>query len=300
MTELFKGLKQIEKARETLRGASFMAGLYLGKADFELLLPAPEPAEEKAEGEAYCRKIEAFLKDHVDAQQIERSGEISEAVLKGLLDLGAFGMKIPKQYGGLGFSHKNYGRVLTLIASWSNILSLTVAVPQSIGIAMPILLFGNQQQKDHYLPLVARKEISAFALTEPDTGSDAANVKTEAVLAEQGDEFVVNGEKLWCTNGAIARYITLIAKVPARRVTQQGVEIWQPVATDEQAEASVHTAFILDMQSVGVEVKQRCEFAGCRGIANAHISFSNVHIPRENIIGEVGAGLRYALSILNI
>jgi len=300
MTELFKGLKQIELAREQLRGSSFMAGLYLGKPNFELLLLAPESAEEKAEGEAYCRTIETFLKNHVDAQQIERSGEISEAVLKGLLELGAFGMKIPKQYGGLGFSHKNYGRVLTLIASWSNILSLTVAVPQSIGIAMPILLFGNQQQKDFYLPLVARKEISAFALTEPDTGSDAANVKTEAVLSEQGNEFVINGEKLWCTNGTIARYITLIAKVPARQITQQGKIFWQPVAPSEQAEASVHTAFILDMHSVGVEVKQRCQFAGCRGIANAHMSFIDVRVPKENIIGEMGLGLKYALSILNI
>jgi len=296
MTELFKGLKQIEKAREQVRGSSFMAGLYVGKPDFELLLPTPESAEEKAEGEAYCRKIETFLKDHVDAQKIERSGKITKTVLKGLLDLGAFGMKIPKQYGGLGFSHKNYGRVLTLIASWSNILSLTVAVPQSIGIAMPILLFGNQQQKDHYLPLVARKEISAFALTEPDTGSDAANVKTEAVLTEQGNEFVVNGEKLWCTNGAIARYITLIAKVPAR----QAGGAWLPIKAGEKPEASVHTAFILDMKSDGVEVKQRCQFAGCRGIANAHMSFSNVRISKDNIIGEVGAGLRYALSILNI
>jgi len=300
MTELFKGLTQIEKAREQLRGTSFMAGLYLGKADFKLLMLAPESAEEKAEGEAYCRKIETFLKEHVDAQKIERSGKISKAVLKGLLDLGAFGMKIPKQYGGLGFSHKNYGRVLTLIASWSNILSLTVAVPQSIGIAMPILLFGNQQQKDHYLPIVARKELSAFALTEPDTGSDASNVKTEAVLTEQGDEFVVNGEKLWCTNGTIARYITLIAKVPARRATQQDGEIWLPVTVGEKPDALVHTAFILDMKSDGVEVKQRCQFAGCRGIANAHMSFSNVRIPKKNIIGEVGAGLRYALSILNI
>jgi len=300
MTELFKGLKQIETAREQLRGASFMAGLYLGKPDFKLLVPTPESVEEKAEGEAYCRKIEIFLKEHVDAQQIERSGEIGETVLKGLLGLGAFSMKIPKQYGGLGFSHKNYGRVLTLIASWSNILSLTVAVPQSIGIAMPILLFGNQQQKDYYLPLVARKEISAFALTEPDTGSDAANVKTEAVLTEVGDEFVVNGEKLWCTNGAIARYITLIAKVPARQVTQHGEKVWQPVEVGEKPEASVHTAFILDMNSVGVEIKQRCQFAGCRGIANAHMSFCDVRIPKENIIGEVGAGLRYALSILNI
>ena len=151
MPKLFEGLERIEAAREQLQGLSFMSGLFIGRSDFDLLLPPEEPAQERAEGEAYCQKIEQFLKAHVDADEIERSGEIPVSVLKGLLDLGAFGMKIPKEYGGLGFSRKNYGRVLTLIASWSNILSLTVAVPQSIGIAMPILLFGNDEQKKSYL-----------------------------------------------------------------------------------------------------------------------------------------------------
>lgn len=300
MAELFKGLQQIEQAREALRGSSFMTGLCLGRPDFSLLQPPPESAAEKKRGEAYCQKIEAFLKTHVDAQEIERSGEIGEPVLKGLLELGAFAMKIPQQYGGLGFSHANYGRVLTLIASWSNSLSLTVAVPQSIGIAMPVLLFGNQQQKDKYLPLVARQEISAFALTEPATGSDAANINTSAQLNQAGDAFIVNGEKLWCTNGAIARYITLIAKVPARRVEQHGQQAWQPVKAAEAAEASVHSAFIVDMHSAGVTVQQRCQFAGCRGIANAYMTFNEVSVPVANLIGELGAGLKYALSILNI
>lgn len=300
MTELFKGLKLIEQAREEVRGASFMSGLYLGKPDFDLLLMPPEPDQERREGEAYCQRVEAFLQQHVDPLEIERTGEIPEAVLQGLLELGAFAMKIPKQYGGLGFSHRNYGRVLTLIASWSNSLSLTVAVPQSIGIAMPILLFGNDQQKQQYLPLVARQHISAFALTEPETGSDAANVKTEAVLVDSGDAFVINGEKLWCTNGAIARYITLVARVPARQQEQDGKLVWQPVSDPVTANDSVHTAFILDMQSPGVSVKQRCRFAGCRGIANAHMVFNQVRVPKENIIGEVGSGLKYALSILNI
>lgn len=300
MAELFKGLKQLEQAREEVRGASFMTGLYFGRPDFNLLLMPPEPEQERLEGDAYCRIIENFLRQHVDPQEIERTGEIPESVLQGLLELGAFAMKIPKQYGGLGFSHRNYGRVLTLIASWSNILSLTVAVPQSIGIAMPILLFGNEQQKQQYLPLVARQCISAFALTEPDTGSDAANIKTEAVLTGSGDEFVINGEKLWCTNGAIARYITLVARVPARKLEQNGRLVWKPVSNSEPHDAKVHSAFILDMQSPGVEVKQHCRFAGCRGIANAHMCFTEVRVPRENIIGEVGAGLRYALSILNL
>src|SRR5437660_1353138 len=196
MAELFKGLERIEEARERLTGSSFMAGVFSGRPDFALLLPPPEPPDERAAGEAFCRKIEAFLKSHVDPEEIERTAKIPEAALKGLFELGAFGMKIPKEYGGLGFSYTNYGRVLTLIASWSNILSLTVAVPQSIGIAMPILLFGNEVQKRTYLP--------------------------------------------------------------------------------------------------------RCQFEGCRGIENAYIRLKDVRIPAENVIGEIGKGLKYALTILNI
>ena len=297
MSKLFEGLERIEAAREQIKGLSFMSGLFVGKPDFDLLLPPDEPDTEKAEGEAYCKQIEDFLKDHVDADEIERSSEIPQHVLKGLLDLGAFGMKIPKEYGGLGFSHKNYGRVLTLIASWSNILSLTVAVPQSIGIGMPILLFGNEAQKKKYLPLVARKEISAFALTEPATGSDAANVQTKAILDASGDHFVINGEKLWCTNSPIARYLTLIARVPAAKAESNK---WRPVSDEKDADDFVHTAFILDMKTEGVEVRQRCQFEGCRGIANGHIVLTDVRMPVENIIGEVGSGLKYALSILNI
>ena len=234
MSKLFEGLERIEEAREHLKGASFMSGLFIGRPDFNLLLPEPEPPAEKAEGEVYCQKIEAFLREHVDPDEIERTG-ISRGVLDGLLELGAFGMKIPKEYGGLGFSHKNYGRVLTLIASWSNILSLTVAVPQSIGIAMPIMLYGNEEQKKKYLPLVARKAISAFALTEPTTGSDAANVQTEAVLSTDGTHFVVNGAKQWCTNSPIADYITLIARVPAKKEMLNGKAVWRAVPEGKDA-----------------------------------------------------------------
>src|SRR5438094_7635433 len=211
MAELFKGLERIEEARERLTGASFMAGLFVGQTDFALLVPPPEPPDERTAGEAFCRKIEAFLKSHVDPEEIERSAKIPDSVLKGLFELGAFGMKIPKEYGGLGFSYTNYGRVLTLIASWSNILSLTVAVPQSIGIAMPILLFGNEAQKRTYLPRVAREAISAFALTESITGSDAANIQTEAEPDPTGSHFLANVEKPCCSTGPIARYRTLTA-----------------------------------------------------------------------------------------
>ncbi|MGQ0811682.1 MAG: acyl-CoA dehydrogenase family protein [Nitrospiraceae bacterium] len=296
----FKGLERLEEARECIAGLSFMAGLYEGRPDFELLLPPQEPAQEREAGEAYCKTIESFLTSQVDPDEIERTAKIPDAVLRGLFKLGAFGMKIPKEYGGLGFSYKNYGRVLTLIASWSNTLALTVAVPQSIGIAMPILLFGNEEQKGKYLPLVAREEISAFALTEPMTGSDAANIKTEAVLESAGQAFLVNGEKLWCTNGSIARFVTLIARVPAKRVQRDGRSTWIPVPEGRDPDDHVHSAFILDMTTSGVQVRQHCQFEGCRGIDNAHITFQAVRIPAGNVIGEIGKGLKYALTILNV
>jgi alkylation response protein AidB-like acyl-CoA dehydrogenase len=300
MAGLLKELGRIEEARERLTGSSFMAGLYEGRPDFELLVPSPEPPEEREAGETYCKRIEAFLISQVDPDEIERTARIPDSVLKGLFELGAFGMKIPRQYGGLGFSHTNYGRVLTVIASWSNILALTVAVPQSIGIAMPILLFGSEEQKKTYLPRVAREAISAFALTEPMTGSDAANVQTEAILDATGRQFLVNGEKLWCTNGPIARYLTLIARVPARREQQDGKTVWIPVPSRKDADDQVHTAFILDMDASGVRIHQRCQFEGCRGIENAYLTLQDVRIPAEHVIGEIGRGLKYALTILNV
>ena len=300
MSELFKGLERIEEARERPAGASFMAGLYDGRPDFTLLFPVEEPPEERAAGEAYCDTIRSFLIAHVDPDEIERTAKIPEYVLKGLFQLGAFGMKIPTEYGGLGFSYRNYGRVLTLIAGWSNILALTVAVPQSIGIAMPILLFGSKEQKMRYLPRVAREDMSAFALTEPMTGSDAAHIQTEAVLDSTGDAFVINGDKLWCTNGPIARFVTLIARVPAKRVQHAGTSAWVPVRQGEAAEDHVQSAFILDMSTPGVQIRQRCQFEGCRGIENAYMTFENVRIPADTVIGEIGKGLKYALTILNI
>ncbi len=300
MAALFKGFERIEEARQRLTGQSFMAGLFAGMPDFSLLLMPEESPEEKTAWEEFRPRLETFLTTHVDPDEIERTARIPDSVLKGLFALGAFGMKIPRQYGGLGFSYTNYGRALMLMASWSNALALTVAVPQSIGIAMPILMFGSEEQRRTYLPLVAREAVSAFALTEPITGSDAANIATEAILDATGTMFVVNGEKLWCTNGPIARYVTLIARVPAKRTQQNGQTAWEPVPNGEGADEQVHTAFILDMQASGVHIRQHCQFEGCRGIENAHMTFTDVHIPAENVIGEVGRGLKYALSILNV
>ncbi len=300
MGHLFKGLERIEEARERLSGRSFMAGLFVGKPDFSLLPAFDETSDQQAVWERFRPRLETFLRTEVDPDEIERTAKIPDSVLKGLFALGAFGMKIPAQYGGLGFSYTNYGRALMLMASWSNILALTVAVPQSIGIAMPLLLFGNEEQKRRYLPVVAREAVSAFALTESITGSDAAHIQTEAVLDSAGTTFVVNGEKLWCTNGSIARYVTLIARVPAKRAPREGQALWVACPDGQGAEELVHTAFVLDMRSPGVLIRQRCQFEGCRGIENAAMTFTNVRIPADNVIGEVGRGLKYALTILNV
>jgi hypothetical protein len=299
VTQLFKGLERIEEARERLAGASFMRGLYDGRPDFSLLDTPDESIEQQTAWEAFRPALEHFLINHVDPDEIERTAKIPEAVIRGLFSIGAFAMKIPKEYGGLGFSYQNYGRALVVIAGWSNILALTVAVPQSIGIAMPVLLFGTEEQKRRYLPIVAREAVSAFALTEPLTGSDAANIRTEAVLDRDGN-YVVNGEKLWCTNAPIARYLTLIARVPAKQNDKGGSTVWTPVVRGKEAEQSVHTAFVLDMTTPGVQIRQRCQFEGCRGIENAHITLSDVRIPASSVIGEIGRGLKYALTILNV
>ena len=196
-------------------------------------------------------------------------------MLNGLFALGSFGMKIPKEYGGLGFSYTNYGRALMLMASWSNILALTVAVPQSIGIAMPLLLFGSEEQKRKYLPIVAREAISAFALTEAITGSDAANIQTEAVLDSSSTAFVVNGEKLWCTNGSIARYVTLIARVPSKRELHGRANRVGPGPGGQgrRRSGSLQPSSSI-WKTPGVRVRQRCQFEGCRGIENAYMTFT--------------------------
>ena len=237
MSELFKGLERIEEARERLAvrvswPASMMAGLTL-PCCFR-----PKNLRKNAQpGEAYCDTIRSFLIAHVDPDEIERTAKIPDYVLKGLFQLGAFGMKIPTEYGGLGFSYRNYGRVLTLIASWSNILALTVAVPQSIGIAMPILLFGSEEQKRHYLPRVAPRRHVCLCAHGTDDGFRCrpySNARLSSIPT--GDAFVINGDKLWCTNGPIARFVTLIARVPAKRVQRDGKSAWVPVRPGEVAE----------------------------------------------------------------
>src|SRR5262245_1182566 len=191
-----EALELAEAARDPLEDrGSFASNLFVGRYDFNRIHPYPaQTAEDRAAGEEFLRKLETYLREHVDADEIDRTGEIPPENFKGLAEIGAFGIKVPKKYGGLGLSHSNYGRAAVLLGSWDGNVAALVSAHQSIGVAQPLLLFGTEEQKQKYLPRVASGEISAFALTEVHAGSDPATLSLKAEPTEDGSEFIMNGE----------------------------------------------------------------------------------------------------------
>src|SRR5262247_2361276 len=200
-----------EQARQTdWEGRGVRREPFLGTFGVDLIHPFRADREERPEFTEFCREMEQFLRDYVDPIAIDQTGEYPAEVIAGLKRLGAFGMKIPKEYGGLGFSNFEYCRAMELIGSYdANILAL-LSPHQSIGVPQPLKLFGTPEQKQKYLPRCAAGAISAFALTEPHVGSDPASLSTTAEL--RGDSYVLNGEKLWCTNGTLAELLVVMAR----------------------------------------------------------------------------------------
>jgi hypothetical protein len=286
-TDKDRAMELAEESREKeWKLPSFTAELFRGHFRWDLMHPYPaQDAEDKGIGDAYIERIRPILEHEFDPLEVERTGKVPERVVKALAQVGAFGMKIPRQYGGLELSQTNFSRVLAVVGCYSSALSTWLSAHQSIGVPEPLKLFGTAEQKQRYLPRIARGAMTAFALTEPGVGSDPAKITTRAVPSEDGSHYILNGEKLWCTNGPVAELIVVMAKTPPKIVNGK--------------EKHQITCFIVETSWEGFEVAHHCTFMGLKGISNGLLRFRDVKVPAENIVGEPGQGLKIALMTLN-
>ena len=273
-----------ESSREReWRKPSFAKELYLGRFRLDLIHPHPTSSPEDVEhGERFLAALRDFCERQVDGAVIEREARIPDDVVRGLAELGAFGIKIPREYGGLGLSHVYYNRALQITCLAHSSIATLLSAHQSIGVPEPLKLAGTEEQKKKYLPRCARGAISAFLLTEPDVGSDPARLATTATPIDGGTAYELDGVKLWTTNGVVAELLVVMARVPASEGQRGGI-----------------TTFIVEADSPGITVERRNAFMGLRGIENGVTRFHQVRVPAENIVGGIGNGFKIALRTLN-
>jgi alkylation response protein AidB-like acyl-CoA dehydrogenase len=272
-----------EAARESeWTRPSFAKGLYLGKFDLALIHPHPHgAADDIARGEEFLAKLRAYC-ETLDGGVIERESKIPDDYIKGFAELGVFGMKIPLEYGGLALSMSYYGKALMLLGSVHPSIGTLASAHQSIGVPEPVKMFGTREQKEAFLPRCAEGAITAFLLTEPDVGSDPARLASTATPTDDGSAYLLDGLKLWTTNGVVAELLVVMARVPKHDGGRGGI-----------------SAFVVEADSPGVTVEKRNSFMGLKGIENGLTRFHQVRIPVENRLGREGEGLKIALSTLN-
>ncbi|HEV7171919.1 acyl-CoA dehydrogenase family protein [Pedococcus sp.] len=272
-----------EAARETeWDRPSFARGLYLGRFDLGLVHPHPRARpEDEARGEEFLKRLREVC-EGFDGTRIERDDRIPDEYLAALTEIGAFGMKIPREYGGLGLTMSAYGRALVLAGSAHPSIGALLSAHQSIGVPEPVKLVGTPEQKQAFLPRCAAGAISAFLLTEPDVGSDPARMASTATPTSDGTAYLLDGVKLWTTNGVVAELLVVMARVPARDGQRGGI-----------------TAFVVEGTSEGITVERRNSFMGLKGLENGLTRFHQVRVPAENRLGAEGEGLKIALTTLN-
>jgi alkylation response protein AidB-like acyl-CoA dehydrogenase len=284
MSDQQRSIEVAEAARESeWKKPSFVGELFMGRLRTELIFPFPQQsAADKEAGDKVLAELKDFLEQQVDGDLIDVNKQIPQKVINGLAKMGLFGIKLPQEYGGLGLSQVNYNRIVQLVASHCASTAVLLSAHQSIGVPQPLKMFGTDEQKAKYLPRLANGELSAFALTEPGAGSDPSQMTTTATLTADGEAYLINGLKLWISNGPEADLLIVMAR------------------TNDPAEKRPEiTAFVVEGKSEGLTTAHRCDFMGLKGLQNGLLKFDNVRVPKENIVEGVGRGLSLALRTLN-
>jgi alkylation response protein AidB-like acyl-CoA dehydrogenase len=281
--------QQRKQAEELLFGGPQIIGfgksLFFGQFNAGQVFPYPEvkPAERPALEQSLA-EVRRFADESIDATAIDRNAEIPDSVVQGLSKLGVLGMTVPVEFGGRGFSQLAYTKIMEVIGGHCAATAVFVNAHQSIGIRA-LLLFGTKEQKQRWLPsMTSGQDLAAFALTEPEAGSDASNVQTTATPTPDGRGYLLNGTKRWITNGGIAQVLTVMARTPG-------------AGPNKKKEI---TAFLVTPDMPGFQVlEKRMPKMGIRGTATGRMAFENMFVPKENILGQVGKGLKIALTVLD-
>lgn len=262
---------------------SFMKALFHGVIAEDMIFPYPElPSDDRENTSMILDSVRRYFAANVDAAKIDREHAIPPEVMDGLKALGLFGLQIPTDHDGIGLSASAYARVMQEVGGLDASIAVMLGAHQSIGLK-GILLFGTPEQKRRYLPKLATGEwTAAFALTEPSAGSDAAAIKTRAELSADGSHYVLNGAKIWITNGGFADLFTVFARTSSL----------------EEGQKPKITAFIVE-RSMGVKNGPNEHKLGIRGSSTTELFFDDIKVPKENVLGEVGRGFKVAMEVLN-